>query len=303
MDFFTSLKDTPVPTLLIILGCICLLIGIVNGFTLLQIPRLDANWQRWTVSSMGIVLLIAGLLFYAQPTFLFAHTSSTPTPTPPATSTSAPVVLPTAPTSTSTEDDSASSLIPPGQQPVINDPLKDNSGGYEWDIQSDANGSCGFAQGAYILSDKAGDSGIGCQAGSSTGTFSNFVYQIRMIILAGVDNGESGAGPTFRTNTAGTGQQYQVQFGVNGAWEVATDIKPLVGGICANPCPYFHVGLNKANYITIRTSGNHIQIQINGHDLSSYTDSTYTSGAIGVQLSPGTENSSVAFSDVRVWRL
>lgn len=72
---------------------------------------------------------------------------------------------------------------------------------------------------------------------------------------------------------------------------------------CNSPCPYFHKGFNQPNFITIQASGNSIQVQINGYTLGSYIDNTYASGFIGVEMSPGTSNGSVAFSNVRVWQL
>lgn len=264
------------------------------------------NSVRITSICLGSLFLIIGLLLLFLPSFPSAGFRSglTSTTNSQGKTPGAIVITPLGTkTPSAPQDDSASSLIPAGKQPVINDPLKDNSEGYQWDVQSDANGNCDFVQGHYLLTERGGDSGIGCQAEDPTGTFRNFVYQIQMTILTGVDNGQAGAGVTFRTNTSGTGQQYQVLFNVNGIWEIGTDAKDFVGGMCANPCPHFHVGLNQSNYITVRASNNLIQVQINGYDLGSYMDSTYTSGAIGVQLSPGTDNSSVAFSNVRVWQL
>lgn len=185
------------------------------------------NSTRKVIIVIGGILFIIGLpllLFPSFPSFgQVAHPKSTATiqinPTRVATNT---------PTS-SPHNDFASSLIPANQQPVINDPLKDNSQGYEWDIQSDSTGSCDFAQGRYLLTSSAGlDNGIGCQAEAPQGTFNNFVYQIQMTILSGVNNDQSGAGPTFRTNTTGTGQQYQVLFDAQGNWQVSTDVNLLM---------------------------------------------------------------------------
>jgi hypothetical protein len=306
MDFNQLVETlvTHVQIFLIVVGIFFLFVAFVNiKIKPIEIQMPDKLTKlRLSFGGIGGVFFIIGLVLFLFPSF----PPSAPQAPPASISTVHTGVTSTAtiaPTS-SAHDDFASSLIPIGQQPVINDPLKDNSQGYTWDIQSDANGSCNFAQGHYLLAASAGlDNGIGCQAEAPQGTFSNFVYQIQMTILSGVNNDQSGAGLTFRTNTAGTGQQYQVLFDAKGDWQVSTDVKDLNGGICTNPCPHFHTGFNQPNVITVRAAGNFIQIQINGYDLSSYTDSTYSSGAIGVQMNPGTENSSVAFANVRVWQL
>lgn len=202
--------------------------------------------------------------------------------------------------------DSASKLIPPGQQPVINDPLHDNNQSYGWNTASSSSGSCNFVQGQYLLLSAPGGqmNGVGCNPTAPSTIFGNFVYQIEMTIISGLDTpSNSSVGPVFRVNTGGTGQEYQVSFDVAGNWQVTVDSTPLTGDICANPCPYFHRGYNQANFITILAAGSSIQVQINGYTLGSYTDTTYTSGFVGVLLSPGSDDSSVAFNNMLVWQV
>lgn len=267
------------------------------------------NQVRTLSLTVGIIIFVIGLIVYLVPFFPRTSSQSTATVTVKASTPTATVRVVSTPTATvnvvsTPTNDFTSSFIPGGQAPVINDPLKDDSQGYAWDDVSEASGSCHFMQGQYLLASPAGNSdGIGCTPENGKGVFSNFVYQIEMTTLTGLDGG--GAGPTFRVDTAGNGQQYQVQFDVSGNWQVETDAKPLtsISTPCGNPCPFFHSGLNKSNVITIFASGQTIRIQINGHPLGSYIDSTYASGYIGVQLTAGAHSTSVAFSNVRVWRL
>jgi hypothetical protein len=195
-----------------------------------------------------------------------------------------------------------SSLIPVGRTPVVSDPLANNNQGYGWDTGENAQktGSCDFVQGVYLVSAPAGSSGIGCNMEKIKGTFSNFVYQIKMTILEGIDTSNAAVGPTFRVSDTGT--EYQVFFDQNGFWSVNSS-----SGALSHPnstaFPYFVTGLNQPNYITIRADGNNIQIQVNGHDLGSYVDNTSASGFLGVQLSPWTSTGKAAFSDMRVWQL
>jgi hypothetical protein len=302
-----SVITSHVPLTLIFIGVGFLILGLCNPtFKPFNIsPASEFTAIRKIIILVAFVFLLPGMVFQFFP----PGPPQIPKPSVP-TATLAPTPSITAPTSiTSTAVPPAqsstlvSSLIPAGQQPVINDPLKDNAQGYQWDIDNSATGSCNFVQGHYLLTAPAGSNGEGCNTEASNSVFSNFVYQIQMTILSGVDNSQAGAGPIFRVNTSGSGQQYQVTFDEKGDWDVETDVQNLSGASCANPCPNFHQGFGQPNIITIRASGSSIQIQINGYPLGSYTDSTYSTGYIGVQLTPGTDNGSVAFSNVRVWTL
>ena len=220
-------------------------------------------------------------------------------PTPSLTSTPTPFSTSSPPTT----DDSASSLIPKGQRPVLYDLLGNNSEGYGWDEGENAQGTgrCDFVQGQYYMLSAPAESnaGVGCNTENPNGRFGNFVYQIKMTILEGIDDGNAEAGPTFRVND--NGSQYQVSFDANGYWSVTANSLSLSHD--PNPFPYFHSGINQPNFITIRASMSNIQVQVNGHDLGSYVDSSNTIGFIGAEMSPGSSIGKVAFSNVRVWHL
>lgn len=285
---------------IVVVGILFLLVSLTDTVELKSFKMKIAdtfNLMRGLGIGIGCIFIIMGVLFG---NILFPQSAyGTSTPVAPTHTASAPTPQPTAFTP---QDDFQSSLLPQGQPPTIDDPLKDNSQEYAWD-EGDG---CSFAQGRYLLSASAGlNNGIGCNPGNSRGIFGNFVYQVEMTILTGLHTDQSGAGPTFRVNTSGNGQQYQVDFDVAGNWDVESDTTTLTSNSasCASPCPYFHSGFNQPNVITISASGNLMQIQINGYPLGSYTDNTYTSGYIGMQMSPGTEDSSVAFSNLRVWKL
>jgi hypothetical protein len=226
---------------------------------------------------------------------------TTPTPRPPSkTPTFMPSPTPS-PIVSSQPSDSYSSLIPPGQQPVVNDPLNNNSQGYGWDEGQAGGGSCNFVpEQHYVLSAPANGNSVGCNTENPKGSFSNFVYQIKMTIRQGIDDGITGeAGPTFRVHDNAPG--YQVSFDVNGNWSVTYNSTML--SQATTPFPYFHSGVNQSNYITIRADGSSIQVQVNGHDLGSFTNSSDAAGFIGVEMTPGSDMGNVSFSDVRVWQL
>lgn len=184
---------------------------------------------------------------------------------------------------------------------MINDLLNNNSEGYGWDEGTFSGGSCNFVpKKNYVLSAPAHSAGVGCNTENPKGTFSNFVYQIKMTILEGIDDGIAGeAGPTFRVHDSGS--EYQVNFDVNGYWSVTYNSTVLSQATI--PFPYFHSGVNQPNFITIRADGSSIQVQVNGHDLGPFTNNSDAAGFIGVQMSPGSDTGEVAFSNVRVWQI
>jgi hypothetical protein len=114
---------------------------------------------------------------------------------------------------------------------------------------------------------------------SSKSKFGNFVYQIQMTPLTGLNNENSGAGPTFRVSPDGPSRLYQVNINAKGQWEVSrasetssSNALAEMTDACQNPCPYFHTGLNQPNVITIRAFGSKVQIQVNGYPLVSFTE-------------------------------
>jgi len=96
VEYITALKDTPVPTLLIIGGLFLIVLGIATIEKPLTIQTKPSN-QR-TALIIGLILLVLGIGLYIVPVIAAANTQAG-TPTPTATSTSLP--MPTsAPTDT-----------------------------------------------------------------------------------------------------------------------------------------------------------------------------------------------------------
>ncbi len=241
---------------------------------------------------------------------VFLLRSTAPNQSPPLTNMPTPFPSPTS-ALTSTAPPAAS--VVPAVAPTLSDPLWDNSKGFQWDEVSLSSGqSCGFVTGKYYLLTAPANQGIGCNTEAKPqSVFGDLVYQITMTILSGVGNTGSGAGPQFRVDPGQNASHYKVTFDVMGNWHlwlVVNDhasILPgsLAGARCGNPCPYFHTGLNQPNVFTIWAVGNKIAVWVNGYLIDSCSDSTYTSGFLGVRLDPGTGSASVAFSNLSVWRL
>jgi hypothetical protein len=67
LDFLNTLKDTPIPTILVVAGIVFILLAIAGQLEILKTPPLVSLWQKWLVGTIGGLFLIAGLLIYLRP--------------------------------------------------------------------------------------------------------------------------------------------------------------------------------------------------------------------------------------------
>lgn len=188
---------------------------------------------------------------------------------------------------------------------ALDDPLQDNSKGYNWQETSDRYGeSCAFTKGAYhaIAKRPSGQTGgllYSCAAESSN--FDNFAFQVQMNIV----QGDCGA-IVFRAVPSNF-QFYYFRVCVDGYYTLfvyknAQDIpSPSVGPLAS---ALVHTGLNQWNLITIVAKGNNIEFYVNQKKIDSVIDSTYSKGQIAlaaeIQSSDLTE---VIYSNAKVWKL
>jgi hypothetical protein len=214
------------------------------------------------------------------------------------------------PPSTTVMATSASTLIPLHRSPVFNDPLNSQNDPYQWDTGPAGGATCFFAQGAYHISALARSQGGGCNPEAPNITFTNFVYQIRMVINQGTRK-ELKTG-IFFCGTADVlgGSNYGVTFNPQGDW----DFGILTGGI-TGPTVYmlilhgnsqsFLTGTGTANYITVRMTKDHqIDAQVNVKALFHTVDKRLSGGQIGVSINnPGAQDADVSFNNAKVWKL
>jgi len=64
--------------------------------------------------------------------------------------------------------------------------------------------------------------------------------------------------------------------------------------------PAINTDLNQSNLIAVVANGSEIDLYMNLHHIVSLSDSTYTTGQIGVVANSSTE---VTFNDAKVWGL
>lgn len=261
----------------------------------------------WTfLASIATILALIFAIF----TWIIPYFNHGQTATPTSSTTSTQVIkntsTSTATTPTTCVNASTSNLIP-DQLPVLCDPLNDPNGQNQWFVGTHGSATCAFLGGTYQITAPSGTSGGECNTNAANTAFTNFVYQIKMTILRGLD-GQGGVGPSFCMSSALNGSWYRVSFELGGYWTFGF----LTGGfgnvkdttITSGVSQYFLTQPGQANYITVRVQNHHIDAQVNGHQLfSTLTDTTLDGGMIGVQLGPGSQDADVAFSDALVWQV
>lgn len=257
--------------------------------------------QHRTRLSTGVIVLLVvlvitiigggGILLYTTvllPSGRHAQTNTIST-----TPTKTPAVQTTAPITTTNPQDLYTQVM--SRTPTLNDPLTGQDAN-DWQNLSTLTG-CTFTAGVLHLSGSAG----GC-IGEST-NFGDFAYQIKMTIIKG-DLG----GVAFRVDAINR-KLYFFTINPDGLYIVA-----FIGGgsassgnqkiLAAASSSAITTGLNQQNMLTVIARGSSIYIYINKQYVTMLTDSSSTTGAIGMLSGSSTGGSSdVAFSDAQVWTL
>jgi hypothetical protein len=178
--------------------------------------------------------------------------------------------------------------------PAINDSLSGNTG-RNWDVdQAQGGGGCGFSGGAYHASLDAKGFYFPCIAENTH--FTNFAFQVDM----NIDKGDAG-GLIFRGN-GNNSQFYVLQIGNDGSYDLflaknRTQNSDLLFGTSTA----YKQG--QRNLIAVVARGSNIYIFINKQYTGSVTDSTYSSGQIGVLVNDHTNPTDVAYTNAQVWTL
>jgi hypothetical protein len=252
----------------------------------------------------GVILLFvgggAGLVYFSianhkaplqntPTTQVQATTSATAHARPTAQATPAPQASPTI----STEQNP----YPPhtGSQ-TLDDPLKDNSKGYRWDVGPFANGgSCSFTGGSYHVGVSLQGHLLACNAEAVT--FSNLTYEVQMTILKG-DRG----GMFFRQ--VGTqGPYYYYSIKIDGSYELDSFDGTISHVLQRGTSPAVKIGLNQPNLLAVVAQGSSIDLYVNGQSILRITDSSTSSGLIGVAADATDQPAEVSFGNARVWIL
>jgi len=137
--------------------------------------------------------------------------------------------------------------------------------------------------------------GPGYVACSANPTFNDFVYEVQMTIIKG-DYG----GIIFRTATLNF---YCFSIYQAGHWDASIYQYGNRYRLTSGNDTSIHTGLGQQNSIAVVANGNTVTFYMNGHQLDSVNDSTYSQGQVGVLAEDVGNPTEVDFRDAKVWTL
>ena len=183
---------------------------------------------------------------------------------------------------------------------TLNDPLQDNSQGYNWDtLNITGGGGCAFVQGAYHATMPQKGFFSPCFARNTD--FSDFSYEVSMTIVNGDRGGICFRGQQDTTDSL-TSSFYYFYINTDGSFTLETISGLLPGQILKQgSSPAIKTGLNQTNIIAVVAIANSIKIYVNMVLIASVTDSTYMHGQIGVIAQDVNNPTDVLFNNARVW--
>jgi hypothetical protein len=179
---------------------------------------------------------------------------------------------------------------------ALYDPLRDNSAGYNWDKYSGKGEGCVFTEGAYHVLEP--NSGFFFPCAANNTNFSNFTFEIQMMIIKG-DCG----GIIFRANNA-ENKYYFFEICQNGSYNLLSYTDASHSSVLAsNNSQAIHTHFNQPNLIAVDTYSNHLYLYVNKQFIVAISDNTYSSGQIGVLADDSHYSTEVKFYNARVWSL
>ena len=180
---------------------------------------------------------------------------------------------------------------------ALDDPLRDNSRGYNWSTgRGPATGAdCEFQGGAFHVS----ESNVGYFHWCNESTdFSNFAFEVQMTIVKG-----NCGGLVFRGDSI-TGKLYGFSVCQNGDYTLTlyVDLRGATAKKLTSGSPQaIHPGLNVSNVIAVVANGSTLDLYVNTQKIASVTDSTYSHGIIGLIANADDNPTEVAYSNAKVW--
>ena len=184
---------------------------------------------------------------------------------------------------------------------VLNDALDGTSNLNDWEQGTNDNGAgCIFTRGAYHVNQPKFGFFHGCIAYASN--FSNFVYQVQMMIVQ-----DGSGGLLFRTNLPSSQAYY---FSINAdssytfrvyAKQFKGNARTLTPALIASSA--FHAGLYQTNTLAVVANGATLDLYVNLQRIATFHDPTLSSGQIGVFAENDGSPAEVVYSNARVWAL
>lgn len=176
---------------------------------------------------------------------------------------------------------------------ALNDALKDNTGGHGWEEDS----NCQFTQSVYEVTESHSNTFFTCDAKSTT--YSNIAYDVALKIIQG-----DCAGIAFRANVSNDAE-YFFEMCQDGTYDVVKyDGSNATYLINVSNSSAIKTGTGQINTLGVVANGSSMELFINGTSVDKTTDSSFSSGSIGVLAVNHTSSSTVvAYAGARVWTL
>jgi hypothetical protein len=179
---------------------------------------------------------------------------------------------------------------------ALNDPLKDNSKGYKWDVGTFGNGrSCFFTGGSYHVGVSLQGHVLACNAEAVT--FGNLTYEVQMTILKGDRGG------IFFRQVGTQGPYYYSSIKIDGSYELDSFNGKTSNVLQRGTSPAIKRGLNQPNLLAVVAQGSSIDLYVNGQSILHISNSTTSNGLIGVAADATDQPAEVALTNTRVWIL
>jgi hypothetical protein len=244
------------------------------------------------ISAIALVLVLGGIAF-AFVSYNNAQQSSANATATAQSNASATAHANETATSIAQTATAVASTYPFSSHLLLSDPLSDNSKGSGWQTDN----LCKFQGNAYHATDTQTNTFTACSAVKTN--FSNFTFEVEAVLNSG-----DGIGITFRGN-ADKSQFYRLAIYTDGSYGVyvyvdstGTNSRQLTNGNIT-PTP----DLTNTNLISVVARGNTFTIYLNKTEVTTFTDSTYASGQIGVAVTNISHSADGVFSNLNVWGL
>jgi serine/threonine protein kinase len=162
-----------------------------------------------------------------------------------------------------------------------------------WDQSS----YCQFTNKAYYVTTKNGYT----QCTYNTGSFGNFVLQAQMTFVT-----DSTCGGMFFRNQVPSyfAQYYDFYICTDGTYHFG--VTSAIYNSITQGSSLFNTGVGQANVLAVVANGSQFDLYINGQQVNSGTNDSFSAGEFGVEsyyLTDANAAHKVAFSDVKIWNL
>jgi len=181
---------------------------------------------------------------------------------------------------------------------VLQDPLVDNSRGYDWNELMTSTYACKFEAGVYHVIQTQYPYFTDCFAEHVGVHFSNFTFQVQMKIIQG-DCG----GIVFRADST-ENQFYFFRVCQNKFYDLRRFVdntnrtaQTLTSGFNAA----IATGINATNLVAVVAQGSELDLYVNQQDVQGITDTAYSDGKIAVAASQNGNPTEVVFSNIMIW--